>query len=725
MTSPTLVCGTCNTPLPESAAYCWVCGTPTPTGTTAQGGSSTRSSLQSAQAVIDTRRRLERAMGPQFTVGDLVGRGGFAEVFAVRDQRLKRDLAVKVLSPELVVNQAMLTRFRREAEAVAALRHPGIVPIYDIGESGGIAYIVMPLIKGDTLRKTLEQEDRLSIGEARRILLEVSNALEVAHENGLVHRDIKPENIMLEGPRRQVLVMDFGIAKAIDPDATGVTTAGLIVGTPHYMSPEQASGEQVDARSDQYSLSVMGYRMVTGTHPFEAETTRALLYKQVFEAAPTAAERTSEVPKAFSSALARGMSKEAKDRFPTIAEFSAAIMREEEPVPVAEALPQSAVAEAKVAPTRVARAVKPAKPRAKARPAVTGAAVEAISRQVTAIKRLQPTHKAALAGVVGLATLVVIVVAASGGDPVSPQVPADPSLAQAETTPPPTTTDSAAAGEAAASAVLAGGGGPRRGGSAADPPVSPPPPAPAARAPATSSVSRAPEQRYTTCADAVSASAWTEAAPLCAVEADQGRLVSQLAYAGLLDRGRGVEADPAAAAVWYERAATAGSGEAAFRLGQMYEEGTGVERSQTRAGEFYMQAARRGNVAGMRATAQMLETGNGLPKREQEAVNWYRRAAAGGDLIAMTRLGDLYFDGRLGVSRNEREGARWYARAAEGGNATAQYAIGMAYLNGRGVAASDSVGLGWLARASRQGHPVATQELERRQPPPTPPGGPA
>ncbi|HKP30023.1 MAG TPA: serine/threonine-protein kinase, partial [Gemmatimonadales bacterium] len=275
------------------------------------------------------RKRLEKALGTNFTVGELVGRGGFAEVFSVRDNRLKRELAVKVLSPELVVNQPMLQRFRREAEAVAALRHAGIVPIYDIGESGGIAYIMMPLIKGETLKKRLDREGRLQINEVRRVLKEIATALSVAHDAGLVHRDIKPENIMLEGPKQQILVMDFGIAKALDPDQTGMTSSGLIVGTPHFMSPEQASGEAVDARSDQYSLAVLGYRMVTGAHPFDGETTRALLYKQVFETPPPARERFPDVPVSLSDALHRGMAKDPKDRYASIDEFAAAVLQED------------------------------------------------------------------------------------------------------------------------------------------------------------------------------------------------------------------------------------------------------------------------------------------------------------------------------------------------------------------------------------------------------------
>src|SRR5512135_212219 len=385
MTAEQLVCSTCHTPLPEAAAFCYVCGSPTPTGTSADGGdSATRPSLTSAAAVIDTRKRLERALGPNFQVTDLVGRGGFAEVFSVRDLRLKRDLAAKVLSPELVVNATMLARFRREAEAVAALRHPSIVPIYDVGESGGIAYIVMPLIQGETLRKTIDREGRLPIPEVRRILREIAGALHVAHEAGLVHRDIKPENIMLEGPRQQVLVMDFGIAKALDPESTGMTSSGLIVGTPHYMSPEQASGDPVDGRSDQYSLAVLGYRMATGGHPFEGETARALLYKQVFESAPPARDRFPDVPQALSDALHRGMAKDPNDRFPTIEDFAAAIAVED----TSEYVARTAAAKA-------------------ATKAVT-ARIEAAKQETTRTLASKPARKVRPTTILGIGALAVL-----------------------------------------------------------------------------------------------------------------------------------------------------------------------------------------------------------------------------------------------------------------------------------------------------------------------------
>src|SRR5206468_12536562 len=186
---------------------------------------------------------LQRALGPHFILGPLIGRGGYAEVFSVRDKRLKRDLAIKVLRPDLIVSRSLLARFRREAEAVAALHHPQIVPVYDVGEAEGICYIAMPLIRGESLKAVILREGCLPVTEVKRILSEAAHALSVAHQAGVIHRDTKPENIMLEGPEHRVLLMDFGIAKAVDANEAAVTATGVIVGTPQYMSPEQASGD--------------------------------------------------------------------------------------------------------------------------------------------------------------------------------------------------------------------------------------------------------------------------------------------------------------------------------------------------------------------------------------------------------------------------------------------------------------------------------------------------
>lgn len=687
MTSPTMVCSSCHTPLPEAAAFCWVCGTPTPTGMTAAGTSTTRSSLESAEAVIDTRRRLTKALGSNFRVDNLVGRGGFAEVFAVHDLRLKRDLAVKVLSPELVVNQAMLTRFRREAEAVAALRHPGIVPIYDVGEAGGIAYIVMPLIQGVTLRKKLEDVGRFEIRQARRVLRDVAEALRAAHEAGLVHRDIKPENVMLDGPREQVLVMDFGIAKAIDPSASGVTTAGLIVGTPHYMSPEQASGEMVDARSDQYSLAVMGYRMVTGTHPFEAETTRALLYKQVFETPPPAADRAPDVPLDLSDALQRGMAKEPADRFPTIEAFSAAVLT---PRPDTAAQPVATAADLSAVP--------------KGGPASADDAVLDAEGDSPVAAPAKPARggrfgRMVLGGMTTLAVLAGLFWAKGAFFSGTPAAP-DSALTSADTTVPTVAGQDTKTPQAPQNRPTTPGG--RRGTS---PQASPG--APSRQAPAVAALA--------TCAEAVRASAWDQAFSLCRSEADGGSAEAKVALAGMYQAGRGTSADAATAADLYQQAIAAGSADAALRLGQMLETGDGIPKDPVRASQLYTTAARRGVVPAMRWLAGMLESGKGIAKNESEAVDWYRRAAAAGDAPSLLRIGQMYSLG-IGVARDDATAARYFVRGADAGMAEAQYELARAYFAGRGVPRSDSLGVVWLERAAARGSAAAAKELLKWKP---------
>ena len=672
------VCSSCNTPLPEAAAFCYVCGTPTPTGTSAESGATvTRPSLQSAAAVLDTRKRLEAALGPNFEVGDLVGRGGFAEVFAVRDLRLKRDLAAKVLSPELAVNQQMLQRFRHEAEAIATLRHPSIVPIYDIGESGGIAYIVMPLIKGDTLRKILDAEGPLPMAEARRILGDVAGALQVAHAAGLVHRDIKPENIMLEGPRRQVLVMDFGIAKALDPASTGMTSSGLIVGTPHYMSPEQASGDAVDGRSDQYSLAVLGYRMVTGEHPFEAETVRALLYKQVFENPPPARDKFPDVPQVLSDALHRGMAKDPRDRFATIDEFATAISVEDTSEYEARTAAAKAVLKASTrttakSPSSATGARPPIRRKGRGGLLIGGAVVVLGAIAVVAITRLRspgagPADEGAATQTAAVAPAVALQDSTSGNETSA----SGPDRANRATRPSATETRT---GNRTAAATPAG--------------------------PAT-------------CAEAVRASAWTPAFGLCQTEAAAGDAAAMAALAALYEAGRGTPADLGAAAEWYRKATDAGSVESAWRLGQMAEAGRGVERNPADAMSLYQQAARRGYAPAMRSLARLYEDGVGVRRNESEAANWYRRAVAANDVPSFVRLGVLYNLGR-GVTKNEAEAARLFARAAQAGDAEGQYALALAYLAGRGVEPSDSLGVMWLQRAAAQGHEPARQELAKR-----------
>jgi serine/threonine-protein kinase len=272
------------------------------------------------------RARLTAALGQSFDLGERLGAGGFAEVYAAFDRRLKRRVAVKVLHEELHRDSALRERFRREAEMVAQLRHPHIVPIYAVGE-GDLAYYVMPLLEGETLAAALERRSRWAFPEVCRILRESASALGEAHRCGLTHRDVKPENIMLEGPDQRVVLMDFGIAKAVKDEASPLTSTGMVLGSPLFMSPEQAAGDPVTAATDQYSLALVGYRLLAGRLPFYADSMRALLFKQATEPPPPLDDLRADTPRSLNAVIMRGLAKDPTQRFPTIREFEAALTR--------------------------------------------------------------------------------------------------------------------------------------------------------------------------------------------------------------------------------------------------------------------------------------------------------------------------------------------------------------------------------------------------------------
>lgn len=304
-------CPTCKTPLTGEALYCAVCGLATPTTTGNTEGRIEFAELPHAEA--ESRQRLQLALGDGYEVRELLGRGGFGLVFTAFDRRLKRDLAVKVLRLELAHSEAFLDRFEREAMTAAQLRHPNIVPIYTIGEKDGLAYIIMPLIKGETLQRLLEREGPLPIAETCRILTDAASAMAAAHAVGLIHRDIKPDNIMLEGADRRVLLMDFGIAKMISTDAA-LTSTGVLVGTPLYMSPEQGGGDRaIDQRSDIYSFGVVAYHMVTGKPPFGGTSGADLIRHHVLTPATDVRALRPSIPPALARIVMRCLNKE-RDR---------------------------------------------------------------------------------------------------------------------------------------------------------------------------------------------------------------------------------------------------------------------------------------------------------------------------------------------------------------------------------------------------------------------------
>jgi serine/threonine-protein kinase len=270
------------------------------------------------------RTRLQEALGPGYRLGELIGRGGFGSVYAAWDARLEREVAVKTIRPDVFPSPLLLARFAREARAAAQLRHPHIMPIFTVGDAEGMGYIIMPRIRGDSLRAVLERE-LLPIAEAHRLLLEVSSAFRAAHEAGLVHRDVKPENILLEGPERRAVLTDFGVVKALCGDDTAITGAGVILGTPAYLSPEQALGREIDHRADIYSLGIVAFEMLAGRRPFEGATPRELLALHLTTPAPDVRRCRADVPKKLASAVRRCLAKAASERWQRIGDFAAAL----------------------------------------------------------------------------------------------------------------------------------------------------------------------------------------------------------------------------------------------------------------------------------------------------------------------------------------------------------------------------------------------------------------
>jgi eukaryotic-like serine/threonine-protein kinase len=265
--------------------------------------------------------RLTEALGSSYTVEGEIGRGGMGVVYNARDERLKRQVAIKVLPPELAFRDEIRIRFLREAETAARLSHPHIVPIHSVGESPDrLVYFIMAFIDGEPLSAKLKRRGRLPPEEARRIMTETADALGAAHALGIIHRDVKPDNILLEGSRGRVVVTDFGIAKALYSTTGGaaLTATGAAMGTPHYMSPEQAAGDrEIDGRSDLYSLGVVAYQLLVGELPFHAPTVPGILMKQITERAPLLTNKRPDCPEDLAAAVMRCLEKDPEDRWPT------------------------------------------------------------------------------------------------------------------------------------------------------------------------------------------------------------------------------------------------------------------------------------------------------------------------------------------------------------------------------------------------------------------------
>jgi len=310
-------CPSCGTPVPDSSAFCPNCQTETkdPTADTV--------AIQVAPPPEDPLLiKVREALAPYYVVEKELGRGGMAVVYRGRERGLEREVAIKVLPPEMALQGGTAERFRREARLAASLEHQNIIPVYRVGEEQGLIYMAMKFVRGRPLDAILEQQGALPIPVVTLILTAAASGLAHAHDHQIVHRDIKGANILIELDGRP-LVSDFGIARAMTENS--LTASGTVIGTPNFMSPEQCGGGKVGPQSDQYSLGILGFQMLTGQLPFEADSIMGIIQHHYMTPPPDITSVREGVPQELLDVLYRSLAKKPEERFATTHEMAEAL----------------------------------------------------------------------------------------------------------------------------------------------------------------------------------------------------------------------------------------------------------------------------------------------------------------------------------------------------------------------------------------------------------------
>jgi serine/threonine-protein kinase len=420
-------CVKCQASLPDNSRFCFACGADQ-TGSGGEAGS--------ASVIENLQNRLQRLVQGKYLIKRLLGKGGMGAVFLADDLTLDREVAIKVLPPDFSSDPQVIKRFQQEAKTAAKLDHVNIIPIYRVESDEGLNYFVMKFISGTSLEDLLDSKQEISYDYAQRILWEAACALGHAHSRGVVHRDVKPANIMFDHDGK-VMLTDFGIGKLLQ-SATGLTGTGMIIGTPHYMAPEQAKGQPVDGRADQYSLGVVGYRLLSGSLPFSGDSVHTILYKHIFEEAPRLSGLRQNAPKFLTDPIQRALSKEPAQRFPTMEDFASALWPEQAVSASGKATPKPArLAPAARGPVTADTPTEHVRD-ASGASAPTTPLPSAVRPRTAPHRDTRPAKKSSKAGVFALVAVAAVgaggyVVLRGGGDGGSPQ-----DAAVIEPAPPPT-----------------------------------------------------------------------------------------------------------------------------------------------------------------------------------------------------------------------------------------------------------------------------------------------
>src|SRR5438094_10283052 len=276
--------------------------------------------------MADLLARLQAALGDAYRIEKELGGGGMSRLFLANEASLHRQVVIKLLPPEFT-SEVSAARFKQEIELAAHLQHPNILPVLAAGSNDDLLYYVMPYVAGESLRHRVTREGKFPVADAGRILHEVADALAYAHAEGVIHRDIKPENILLEG--NHAVLTDFGVARALTEARSGgrLTDTGISVGTPGYMSPEQAAGDRnIDARADVYALAVVGYEMLAGIPPFAGPSAQAVLAAHLTATPKPLTDLRPETPPDVANVIARALAKDPNAMLRTAADFRDAIV---------------------------------------------------------------------------------------------------------------------------------------------------------------------------------------------------------------------------------------------------------------------------------------------------------------------------------------------------------------------------------------------------------------